>query len=79
MTEQDSIELGIYGVTNTGDSLVLASQAQAAIFAAVAIKDKRIVELKALCKEASDYLDTNNLTNIGHGSILHTKFKEQGE
>ena len=32
-------------------------------------------EMKALLKEASDYLDTNNLTSIGHDSILHKKFK----
>jgi hypothetical protein len=31
--------------------------------------------LVALCKEASDYLDTNNLTSIGSTSILHGKFK----
>ena len=26
-------------------------------------------------KEADEYLNTNNLTNITHGSILHEKFK----
>lgn len=26
-------------------------------------------------KEASDYLDTNNKTNIAHGSILHQTFR----
>lgn len=34
----------------------------------------RIAELKALLKEADDYLNTNNQTNIAHGSILHGKF-----
>ena len=32
--------------------------------------------LKKLIAEASEYLDTNSFTNIGHGSILHRKFKE---
>lgn len=31
-------------------------------------------EYDALIKEAVDYLATNNLTSIGHGSILHQKF-----
>jgi len=33
-------------------------------------------ELLSLLKEASDYLDINNMTSIGHGSILHQKFRE---
>ena len=32
-------------------------------------------KLKAILKEAGEYLDTNELTSIGHGSILHRKFK----
>jgi hypothetical protein len=32
--------------------------------------------LRALCAEANKYLDTNNLTSIGHGSILHRKFSD---
>lgn len=36
----------------------------------------RLNKLKDLCKEASDYLDINQHTNIGHNSILHEKFKE---
>ena len=32
-------------------------------------------KLKALLTEASEYLDTNAMTNIGHGSVLHQKFK----
>ena len=47
----DSFSLGIYGVTNTGDNLVLASEAQDAIFAAIAGKDKRIAELEGYIKE----------------------------
>lgn len=31
--------------------------------------------LRGLVIEADDYLDTNDLTSIGHGSILHKKFK----
>lgn len=34
-------------------------------------------KLRALVKEASDYLDTNRLTNIAHGSILHQKLKAE--
>ena len=41
--------------------------------------EKELAEVKDLCKEASDYLDINKYTNIGHGSILHTKFKEASE
>ncbi len=37
---------------------------------------EEIKMLKALIKEASDYLDTNELTTICHSSILHKKFKE---
>ena len=33
-------------------------------------------KLKALIKEAADYLDTNELTQISSSSILHKKFKE---
>lgn len=36
----------------------------------------QVAELKALIKEASDYLDTNEFTSIGSSSILHNKFKE---
>ena len=35
------------------------------------IKDKRIAELEALCKECADYLDTNKFTNIQSNSLLH--------
>lgn len=35
-----------------------------------------IRNLKNLIKEASDYLDTNELTTICSSSILHKKFKE---
>ena len=35
-----------------------------------------IRKLKSLLKEASDYLDTNELTSIGNSSILHKKFQE---
>ena len=36
----------------------------------------RIVELESLIKEADDYLNTNKLTTICNGSILHMAFKE---
>ena len=36
----------------------------------------RIAELEATIKEADDYLNTNSMTNIGSGSVLHTKFKQ---
>lgn len=35
----------------------------------------QVAELKALLKEAADYLDTHKETSICHGSILHRKFK----
>mgnify|MGYP003632500235 CR=1 FL=1 len=40
------------------------------------IAQARIVELGGLVKEADDYLDINSMTNIGSGSVLHTKFKQ---
>ena len=36
----------------------------------------RVTELEALIFEADKYLETNNLTQISSGSILHNKFKE---
>ena len=36
----------------------------------------RITELESLIKEADDYLNTNKLTTICNGSILHAAFKE---
>ena len=36
----------------------------------------RNAELEALIKEGDEYLNTNSMTNIGSGSILHTKFKQ---
>jgi len=35
-----------------------------------------IKRLRSVIKEADDYLDTNSMTNIAHGSILHRKFKD---
>jgi hypothetical protein len=37
---------------------------------------REVEALRALCAEANKYLDTNNLTSIGHGSILHRKFSD---
>ena len=39
-------------------------------------QEEEIKALKSLIKEASDYLDTNELTTICSSSILHQKFKE---
>ena len=36
----------------------------------------RIETLEAILSEASAYLNTNKLTSIGAGSILHRKFAE---
>ncbi len=36
----------------------------------------RITELETLIKESDDYLNTNSMTSICSGSILHTKFKQ---
>ena len=38
--------------------------------------EDEIEKLKALISEASEYLDTNSMTSIGHGSVLHRKFKD---
>lgn len=39
-------------------------------------RDLRIKQLESLLNEAIVYLDTNELTSIGSGSILHNKFKD---
>ena len=39
-------------------------------------QEEEIKKLKSLIKEAADYLDTNELTQISNSSILHKKFKE---
>ena len=36
----------------------------------------RIAQLESLISEAAAYLDTHHETTIGHGSILHRKFRE---
>jgi len=36
----------------------------------------RLVKMSLLFKEIDDYLNINNQTNIGHGSILHKKVQE---
>lgn len=38
--------------------------------------EQQVEKYKGLVKEASDYLDTNELTSIGSTSIMHRKFKE---
>jgi hypothetical protein len=38
--------------------------------------EQRSDELLALIAECDEYLNINNLTSIGHGSILHRKMKE---
>jgi hypothetical protein len=35
-----------------------------------------IKRLRAVIKEADDYLNTNNLTNIASGSLMHQLFKD---
>lgn len=41
----------------------------------IAELEARIAELEALVREAAEYLDYNGQTSIGHGSILHQKFR----
>lgn len=40
---------------------------------------ERIAELQDLCKECADYIDINRCSNIGYGSILHKKLREQAK
>lgn len=43
------------------------------------LKEKQtelFVQMEELLIECNDYLNTNNLTSIGHGSILHQKIKD---
>lgn len=63
------------------DDLGTFNTAKQAEYAASAISthdemQARIVELESLIKEADDYLNTNKLTTICNGSILHMAFKE---
>lgn len=37
---------------------------------------EKVKSLRSVIKEASDYLDTNKMTNIMHGSVLHQQFKD---
>lgn len=36
----------------------------------------KVERLREVITEANDYMDTNHLTNIGHGSLLHEAFKD---
>lgn len=36
----------------------------------------KVKSLRETMKEAADYLDTNNMTNIAHGSIFHQMFRD---
>lgn len=49
-----------------------------ALLAAIDCLEYDIKIAKRLLLEADDYLNTNNQTNIGHGSILHIKFHDIG-
>jgi uncharacterized protein YPO0396 len=40
---------------------------------------EEIDRLRAILKEANEYLNTNRLTNVAHGSVLHQKFKEEAK
>ena len=42
----------------------------------IKIMGDQLTAAQKVIKEASDYLDTNNMTNIMHGSIMHIKFKD---
>ena len=41
--------------------------------------ERQLAEARELVTEADEYLDTNELTTICHGSILHQKFKQLKE
>lgn len=40
------------------------------------ITTEQLFKQFCLIREASHYLDTNNMTSIGHNSVLHRKFKD---
>jgi hypothetical protein len=65
------------------EHLAKARECIAIYDAIVARKDEKLAasearerELVGLAKECSDYLNTNNLTSIGHGSVLHRKLQD---
>lgn len=64
------------GVTWTGECSEFCSECK------IDDLERQLAEARELVTEADEYLDTNELTTICHGSILHQKFKqlmEQGE
>lgn len=74
VTEMNSIELRqhikmLKGMNGWNDPLVNR------LFDEIASQDETLRATRAVIREADEYLDTNSFTNIGHGSVLHTKFK----
>lgn len=39
------------------------------------VDNERLEIANEACKQAADYLDTNELTSIGHGSVFHRTFR----
>ncbi len=46
------------------------------LFEEITRLDEELRVATAVLREADSYLDTNSFTNIGHGSVLHTRFKD---
>lgn len=40
------------------------------------VDNNRLEKANELCRQAADYLDTNELTSIGHGSVFHSNFRD---
>ena len=48
------------------------------LYSRIAELERENAELRDVCIDSSDYLDSNVLSSIGHGSILHRKLKSLG-
>lgn len=52
------------------------SEANALLQEHIESLEKQIAEIRAVMTEACEYLDSNELNTIGHGSILHRKLHD---
>ena len=49
-----------------------------ALLSAIDCLEDELKSVKSLCREADEYLNTNSMTNIGNGSIIHQKLHDAG-